>query len=226
MFTLPSTPDTTEAPEYTDLSDHFTLEELKSLPVTWHRSKSTTVTTQERDAAGKPWRRSGSLWIRLDPHTGERGFVGYLYQGATVSDRAATIQFLSMVQSGRTGHVWKKVEADWADDLTFYLAFPWLQCYDTATGPLIDCPITWCEEPWHDPDDVAHILRSLYRPLEQPSRGAYELDILVDMETGAPRIDFQAMHFEGTVADIDQLLLDLQTARADIIEFGTQEPQS
>lgn len=172
----------TRAENFIDICDVLAINELKAMPVV---VAMTTVGTKARNIEkdGELLRDAGLLRVQLVDE--DRSIKIILFEGATSEDlerlRGAARQIRSVGHPfGVPALGWQRVEADWADELTFSYRFtlmPRTAAMETSR-PVVPCRIAACPESWHSVHDQ-HTILAIHRA--GPSTN-YEIAVEKDVE--------------------------------------------
>ena len=194
-------------------------EELQSIPVVVRRTSVGRRARVWRTANGEPWRQGGIVQLRKwAPAGGERRFVVTLFKGANVDDVEFLMWMVAVARRGEGfGQIWERVEADWADELTFSTGTasrPYEDPYtmiDRSPGA-VPCDEPLCSAKWH-PDYEDHVLDEASH---HEAGRSWEIEVYRPLGVSEPwKMSVHVDDFYGDPADVAAFVQDLQWMRAE-----------
>lgn len=198
-----------------DLRTALTRDQIKAMPIVVAMTTAgTKAETREED--GNSFRDAGLMRVQLID--GVRSIKVILFEGATSWDldqlrnaAAETRNFGRPLDGPALG--WKRVERDWADELTFVYRFLLMPVAPQAEAslPVVPCTIDACPESWHSMTD-RHTILSIHR---QQLMMNYSITIEQDIEDVDGRgwyVNVYADDFFGTATEAAVFAEDLRDA--------------
>jgi len=205
--------------------------EFAHLPVYVVRSRSERRTRIWRSADGKWWRRGGTVRIQRWPELdGPRAFVVFLWAGANEGDLKFMLRQIARARRGAGfEREWGRVDASWADELTFACTLSRGYCdpftWADDAGPVTVCDEALCVEKWHG-EYGAHHLDEIERILPD-GHGSYKISVqkeLKDYDERGWTVDVYTDEFYGSPEDVAALVSDLQWMQEECRRANTPPP--
>lgn len=194
-------------------------EELQGIPVVVRRTSVGRRVRVWRTANGEPWRQGGIVQLRKwAPAGGDRRFVVTLFKGANVDDVEFLMWMVKVARRGEGfGQIWGRVEADWADELTFSTGTasrPYGDPYSMidSSPDAVVCDEPLCSATWHA-DWQEHVVD---QASHHEAGKSWDVRVRRPVDGSEPwSVDVVVDDFFGSPADVAELVNELSWMRAE-----------